>query len=290
MDSKEKLKKFYDEEGTSDYQLERYTETNFFANRIKDTIIALATANTSTAKSYNILDIGAAEGLFIRSIDNRKGVSVSMDLSHAKVVRARKYANEKKRSLFVTGDAEYLPLRKEFFNGVIFTEVMEHLPEPEKALREINSVLALNGTLFLSVPTGKDRFIPLYESVHDDNHQSGHLFEFSKEEIKELLRTCGFQVTEVITIDVIAEVRDAVKSTIRKCLRVIKGGSIDKRGTAKSIQNSTVNKAPSSGSFKCTLQRLYISFWGSLDRVLSKVPILKRKGHFAIFIAKKINF
>ena len=35
-DLRKELKKFYDEEGFTDYQAKRYTEGNFFANGIMD--------------------------------------------------------------------------------------------------------------------------------------------------------------------------------------------------------------------------------------------------------------
>lgn len=52
----------------------------------------------------------------------------------------------------VQGSALALPLREASVEAVVCTEVLEHLPDPRGALREISRVLAVRGSLLFSVP------------------------------------------------------------------------------------------------------------------------------------------
>lgn len=55
-------------------------------------------------------------------------------------------------STHVSADATNLPFRSNIASVVLATEVMEHLPEPQQALAEMNRVLEMGGHLVLTVP------------------------------------------------------------------------------------------------------------------------------------------
>lgn len=50
------------------------------------------------------------------------------------------------------GDALSLPVRSSSFDGVVMQDVLEHLPDPALALREVARVLVPGGFLYLSTP------------------------------------------------------------------------------------------------------------------------------------------
>ena len=52
----------------------------------------------------------------------------------------------------VLGSAENLPFADQVFDCIVCTEVLEHLPSPELALRECSRILKPSGLLFLSTP------------------------------------------------------------------------------------------------------------------------------------------
>lgn len=276
------MKKFYDKEGLTDYQAKRYTEGNFFANRIKDEIITIAKKKINDARGYNMIDIGSAEGLYLKEINN-KGISLCLDLSYPKLKRASEKTNGLVMNYYVTADAEYLPLRQGIFNGVICSEVLEHLPDPEKAIKEITYIIRKNGTLFLSVPTGKDRMRPIAVSTEPNYMtESGHLHEFSKKEIRQLLEKNGFHVQHEITIDVLGEIRRLLNKLFRNF-------KVNKRISKMNNERKDSRGPSASNMAKKFLKRLYSQSWMCLDMVLSKIPILRRKGHFAIFVAEKLS-
>ena len=51
-----------------------------------------------------------------------------------------------------TASAQELPFRDHSFNVVIIKHIVEHLPDPQKAIREIGRVTEKGGTLILATP------------------------------------------------------------------------------------------------------------------------------------------
>lgn len=89
-------------------------------------------------RSHCIVDVGSGETVPYRDLFNYgDGVYVSVDQFERADVQA---------------DAEILPLASEQADLILCTEVLEHLPEPQHALVEMNRVSAPNGFLVLTVP------------------------------------------------------------------------------------------------------------------------------------------
>jgi SAM-dependent methyltransferase len=86
----------------------------------------------------------------------------------------------------LTGTAYEMPVDDEAFDSALCTAVLEHLEEPERALRECHRVLRPGGTALYSVP-----FIwHLHEEPRD-------FFRFSKYGLKHLFEKTGFDVIEI---------------------------------------------------------------------------------------------
>ena len=92
------------------------------------------------------LDVGTGTGLNLRHLPP---ASVGLDINPRNMGKVRRYAPQSRLTL---GDAEALPLQSDAFSTVLCTEVLEHLPNPEQAVAEIERVLAPGGVLIGSVP------------------------------------------------------------------------------------------------------------------------------------------
>ena len=91
--------------------------------------------------------------------------------------------------LDLVGSALALPLADAVCDGIICTEVVEHVPEPEHALREMARVLTPGGLLYLTVPmTWGHHYVP-----HD-------YYRFTRYGLLYLLDRAGFDVEEVVQI------------------------------------------------------------------------------------------
>ena len=96
---------------------------------------------------------------------------------------------------FRQGDAHNLPFDNEQFEHITFLEVIEHVENPSKCLREIWRVLKPAGTMEVSTPNPTHWRVLLRHLLHirvkvcDD-----HINLWSREELENLLCLCGFTI------------------------------------------------------------------------------------------------
>jgi len=141
-----------------------------------------------------VLDVGCARGYTLAELSKRGclayGVEVLFDL-----VREALQTLEKTQSggFPVAGSAMSLPFSNETFDAVVCTEVIEHVPNAERALSEIYRVLKPRGHLCLALPTW---FTERLFNRLDPNFatHSGHLRIFGPGEMKQLLELHGFKI------------------------------------------------------------------------------------------------
>jgi len=86
----------------------------------------------------------------------------------------------------VVGSATDIPLGDASFDTVVSTEVLEHVPDPLKALREMYRVLKPGGYLILSTPM----YWPRHEVPYD-------YFRYPYDGLLHLIKTSGFELTRL---------------------------------------------------------------------------------------------
>ena len=117
----------------------------------------------------DILDIGSGRAPYSREIRGAKVVTI--DFSPDK-------------GPMTVGSCIELPFKASSFDAVICTEVLEHVSEPECALREIFRVLRSQGRFYITVP--------MLGSLHYEPHD---FFRYTKYGLTHLLQKTGFKVT-----------------------------------------------------------------------------------------------
>lgn len=70
----------------------------------------------------------------------------------------------------VFGDAQYLPFADCTMNTILMLDVLEHIPNPRRALAEVSRCLARKGSLILIVPF----LYPIHDAPHDYQRWSVH--------------------------------------------------------------------------------------------------------------------
>lgn len=94
-------------------------------------------------------------------------------------------------------DINALPFDDAAFDCVICSEVLEHIPEHEKALSELVRVLKPQGHLVVSVPRYfSERICWLISSEYHSN-EGGHIRIYKKNKLKEMLTKYGFQCWKI---------------------------------------------------------------------------------------------
>jgi len=82
-----------------------------------------------------------------------------------------------------TCPAHKIPTKNNFFNSIICTEVLEHIPNPRTTFSEFNRILKPNGKLFITVPF----IIQPHEVPYD-------YFRYTPYILKKILKKRGFNV------------------------------------------------------------------------------------------------
>jgi SAM-dependent methyltransferase len=129
-----------------------------------------------------VLNAGCGEGLFAEFLEGYPGVSriVNVDVGNPGAIIARR---RDPRHEAVRASLTELPFADATFDGVLCTEVLEHIADDERAARELARVTKIGGTLLVSVPTPP--------APHDPAHvREGYKLD----ELRALLESCGFVV------------------------------------------------------------------------------------------------
>ncbi|QQG38508.1 MAG: class I SAM-dependent methyltransferase [Candidatus Woesearchaeota archaeon] len=105
-----------------------------------------------------VLDIGCGDGFLELSLKKRFNEVYGIDVNESDLIIARSI-NPEKKIHFVKSSATKLPLKNNFFDVVVCTEVIEHIKEDEKVISEIRRVLKKKGTLIITTPDKNFPFI-----------------------------------------------------------------------------------------------------------------------------------
>lgn len=137
-----------------------------------------------------VLDVGSGRGWFSLAAAKLGAEVTALDLSEENLAQIKA---EDPSIETVFGDACAVPeLGK--FDLIVALEVIEHLVEPELALKSFRDRLAPNGTLLLTVPYKE---VIRYTLCIHCNHKTpinAHLHSFDRESLSALLIANGYQV------------------------------------------------------------------------------------------------
>lgn len=145
-----------------------------------------------------LLDVGCGAGNKINNISKNfdRLKIIGVDVSRVALMYAHKNNN---RAHFLRADAEKLPIRDESVDYIVSFDLLEHLPDPKKAMGECHRVLKKGGIFHSFIPcegeklliVRRSRIFQLLKRKH-----AGHIQYFTKQEIRHELKNAGFSVTD----------------------------------------------------------------------------------------------
>ncbi len=100
-------------------------------------------------KSFKILDVGCANGGFLNYL-HKQGLHHLYGIDPT--VKFVKNAKLKMGYNIKNGSADLIPFKDNTFDAIVIDNVIEHLVNPGKALREIKRVLTPGGMLYIGAP------------------------------------------------------------------------------------------------------------------------------------------
>ncbi|MBL7148073.1 MAG: class I SAM-dependent methyltransferase [Nanoarchaeota archaeon] len=136
-------------------------------------------------KRLKILDIGCGTGEDLPLISKYGDVFA---LEYSKEVI--KYIPKEKVVGIVRGDARFLSFKENVFDIIIILDVLEHVKEDVKIMKEVSRVLKLDGILLISVPA-----VPFLFGNHD--RALHHLRRYSKKSLNKILKDSGLKAERI---------------------------------------------------------------------------------------------
>jgi ubiquinone/menaquinone biosynthesis C-methylase UbiE len=164
----------------------------FFRTRFNNVINALA-----PKKGEKILDVGCGTGYYLKYILDKGAEAYGLDLSEEYIKQAKAYISPNRATLKVAS-ASNIPFKSGYFDQVLATEVIEHVPNYEKSLKEVYRVLRSNGSAvittinkysYMNIAYALKRIVRGYKF-------NEHVIEFSQHGFLSLL-TKYFKIDEV---------------------------------------------------------------------------------------------
>lgn len=145
-----------------------------------------------------VLDLGCGTGrhCFNHQIKKAKIIPLDKDPESMKEITKKIESSKtnKNEHFPIQGGAIKLPFKDRSFDKVICSEVLEHLPDPNSCLKEINRILKPNGEIAVSVPTYFTEIV--IDRLADEylGKKGGHIHVFKKEDLAKKIERNGFKI------------------------------------------------------------------------------------------------
>lgn len=88
-----------------------------------------------------------------------------------------------------------LPFEENYFDTIILSDVLEHIPQPECLWVEMSRILAKNGKIIVNVP--------FYYWLHEQPHDYYRYTEFA---LRRFVETCGLRLVQIFAIGGVPEI------------------------------------------------------------------------------------
>jgi ArsR family transcriptional regulator len=181
--------------------------------RLKREIIGNIDLNGLILKSIpasdTIVDLGCGTGDLLPFLEEKSRCVIGVEKSPRMLEAARRrFAGQEETFQLRIGELEYLPLREGEADLAVVNMVLHHLPEPIKALLEVNRVLK-KGNLFIIADLLRHDQETMRERYGD------RWLGFSEREIKEWLETSGFYVKKIEFFDLKKKLRGFIINAVK---------------------------------------------------------------------------
>ncbi|MFB7617624.1 class I SAM-dependent methyltransferase [Kitasatospora sp. NPDC056181] len=154
------------------------------------------------APGDRVLDLGCGGGRHAFECYRRGANVIALDQNTEEIAEVRKWfaameqageAPEGASAVAMEGNALALPFEDEYFDKIIISEVMEHIPDDKGVLNEMFRVLKPGGLLAVTVP----RWLPekICWALSDEYHEveGGHIRIYRGDELLGKLKDAGLE-------------------------------------------------------------------------------------------------
>lgn len=154
--------------------------------------------NAMLARRYGkrgarLLEIGSGMGHLVGQLEDTFQ-PYGMDLNHWAVKQSKSVIE---KTNLQTASAQDLPFSDNSFNVVIIKHIVEHLPNPQKAIQEIGRVIEPGGTLILATPNLDSMLKPWKGDKWIGYQDPTHISLKRPAEWLDMIRSAGFSPLKI---------------------------------------------------------------------------------------------
>lgn len=135
-----------------------------------------------------ILDVGFGDGSLLKLLAKHSFNAFGIDISEKNIEKLRRETERDRVRVDVRlGDINDIPFPDKDFDIIVVAEVLEHIPDLNKSIKEISRVLKKDGSVVISVPFGQKIKYERCVNCHQLTPRDGHLHSFAKDSLSKIL-------------------------------------------------------------------------------------------------------
>lgn len=160
------------------------------------------------SKPGKLLDIGCAFGFFLELAKKHKWLAQGIEISQA----GYNYAKNNLKLNVTNKPLEEANFKSSSFDVVTIFDVIEHIPNPQKTVKEIRRILKPNGLIVVTTPDiGSLAAKILGKNWEEVKRVREHIYFFSRNTLRKMLEANGFKILRTETAGRYFSVESAIK-------------------------------------------------------------------------------
>jgi SAM-dependent methyltransferase len=172
------------------YSSDNLTVPDFINRRLGEIVAGFARYRLHN----RLLDVGFGAGSFLLAAANQRWQAMGVEVSQPAVAQARRLGFE-----VFHGEIAEAIYPDHYFDVVIASEILEHLPEPRNLVQEVARILRPGGLFWATTPHGRGLSFWLLGIKWSVIAPPEHLQLFSRRGLKLMLAEIGYRKVELRT-------------------------------------------------------------------------------------------
>ena len=142
-------------------------------------------------KDKKIMDYGCGPGYGSEILSKYAKKVIGVDIRTKAIDYARRTYQQSNLTFQVISPSKPLPFKEKYFDVIISSHVIEHIPDVNTYLCELKRILKINGKLIISTPNRKFRLLPFQKP-----YNPYHIREYTPKSLKKELKN-NFHTVEI---------------------------------------------------------------------------------------------